>query len=567
MTPLCLGGLANGLAVRNAHRHKLRLHLRLLPHAREQRLDGGVTHGRNHGLMRFLVAANAQRRVVLGSLRQKRAHLVLVLLVSSLEGDRVLRRRHGQRVDGNRPRKRQRVAHARVGQLRHHDDVAGLRALHVGGFLAHHHVQVPQAVLLARARVHQLRAGGEHAADDFQVAQAPDEGVGHGLEHERRRLAVLVHVGFLAVCQLEGAVVARMREVRADVLHHAANALLNNGGADVNGYEQLLGDGLIQKLFQLFLRQLLGAVEVLHHQLVVGLGHQVAQTVARNLRGLGVIGRNVLDAVVGGAILIEVARLHAQHVDDALEILGHANGDGDRPQTAAETRVQLRHDGVEVGVLAIDVVDEYRARKAHPLGLAPQLRGHDLRPGHGIDDEERHFSGLHGGQRVADEIGMARRVEQVDLVIMIRNGRDGRPQRELAANFLLVVIEVGLAVMRRPHARGAAGNVQHRLGERRFAGAVLADEHNVSNMFGSRSCHEYHQLPCRVAAESAGRERATTNEPQPMKRKAPAVRVSGTNVRALRCVEAVQRNAASPAQKHAGISVTQRARQDPEQPR
>ena len=107
-------------------------------------------------------------------------------------------------------------------------------------------------------------------------------------------------------------------------------------------------------------------------------------------------------------------------------------------------------------MLAVDVVDEHGARQAHALGFTPQLRGHDLGTCDGIDDEQRHFGSLHGGKRVADEVGMARSVKQVDLVIMVRNGRDGSAQSELAANLFLVVVKVGFAVVGGAHARRAA---------------------------------------------------------------------------------------------------------------
>ena len=406
--------------------------------------------------MRLLVARNAQRGVVLNRAREEGADLVLFLLISRLDGNGVLRHRQRQRIDGHRARLRQRVAGTRIGELGNHDDVAGLRRLHIRGLLAHHHVQMAQTILFARARVDQLHTGREHAADQLQVAQTSHERVGNGLEDERRRLAVLFHERLLAIGKAESAVVARVREVGADILHHAADALLDDGGTHVYGDEQLLRDGLVEQALKLFLRELLGAVQILHHQIIVGLCHQVAQAIARDLRRLGVFRRDILDAVVSGAVLIEVTRLHAQHVDDALEVLGNADGDGYRPQAASETRVQLRHDGIEVRVLAIDVVDEHGARQAHALGLAPQLRGHDLGACDGIDDEQRHFGSLHGGKRVADEVGMARGVEQVDLVIMVRNGRDGGTQSELAANLLLVVIKVGFAVVGGSHARRAA---------------------------------------------------------------------------------------------------------------
>ena len=62
-----------------------------------------------------------------------------------------------------------------------------------------------------------------------------------------------------------------------------------------------------------------------------------------------------------------------------------------------------------------------------------------------------------------------------------------------------IVVQVGLPVVRRAHAGRAARDVQHRLGERCLAGAVLAHQHNVPHVFGSRSCHVDHQLSCCVA--------------------------------------------------------------------
>ena len=187
------------------------------------------------------------------------------------------------------------------------------------------------------------------------------------------------------------------------------------------GNEQLLRDGLVQQLLQLLLSELLLAVQVLHHELVVGLGYEVAELVARGLGRLQVVGRDVLDAL-GVAAGIEVARLHADDVDDALEVRVHADGDGYGPQARAEARMQQRHGRVEVGVLAVDMVDEHGARQTHVLRLAPQLGGHDLRACHGVHHEQRHLGRLHGGQRVADEVGVAGRIKQVDLVVLVRNG-------------------------------------------------------------------------------------------------------------------------------------------------
>ena len=341
-------------------------------------------------------------------------------------------------------------------------------------------------------------AGLQHAGEHLEEAQTPDERVGHGLEHECGGALGLVDADGVAARHLEAPVAGRMREVRADVFHDALHALLDDGGSHEHGNEQLLRDGLVQKRLQLLLRELLLAVQVLHHELVVGFGHQVAKLVARVLRHVGVFGRDVLDAL-GIAALVKVARLHADDVDDALEVGIHAYGDGDRPQTRAEARVQRGHGRVEVGVLAVDVVDVHGARQAHVLGFAPQLGGHHLWPGNRVHHEERHFGRLHGGQRVADEVGMARRVQKVDLEVLVGNGSEGRADGELALDLFGIVVQVGLPVVRGAHAGRFARDVEHGLGERGLAGSVLADEDNVAHVFGSRSCHVDHQLSCCVA--------------------------------------------------------------------
>ena len=174
----------------------------------------------------------------------------------------------------------------------------------------------------------------------------------------------------------------------------------------------------------------------------------------------------------------------------ALEFGALTDGDGHGAQPATEAGVQQRHSGVEVGVLAIDVVDVHRARQTHVLGLAPQLRRHDLGAVDGVHHEQGHFGRLHGGQRVADEVGVAGGVQHVDLVVLVGDGGDGGGNGELALDFLGIVVEVRLAVVRRAHARRLAGNEEHGLGQRGLAGAILSHKDDVSDVFGSRSCHE-----------------------------------------------------------------------------
>lgn len=76
-------------------------------------------------------------------------------------------------------------------------------ALFIGRFLAHHDVQVPEAILLARAGIDKLHTGLEHARDHLDEAHAADVGIGERLEHEAGRLAALVDERIFAVGETE----------------------------------------------------------------------------------------------------------------------------------------------------------------------------------------------------------------------------------------------------------------------------------------------------------------------------------------------------------------------------
>lgn len=135
------------------------------------------------------------------------------------------------------------------------------------------------------------------------------------------------------------------------------------------GMNRLLSDGLVKQFLQFVLGRLLFAVEVLHHEVFVGFGNQVAEFIAR---GGGCIGVFFGDFFHTFRFAFEIASLHAQHVNNALEVFIDTHRNGHGAQTAAKTGMQGGHDNVEVGVFAVDVVDEHAAGKAHVFGFAPQ---------------------------------------------------------------------------------------------------------------------------------------------------------------------------------------------------
>ena len=181
----------------------------------------------------------------------------------------------------------------------------------LGHVAAAHHIQVSQTVALARAGVDQLKARLKRTRQHLD-------------KHKRHRAIVIARdLERIAIDERHLAVVGRCREVRGDVVHQRVDALLLNAIARKDRHKDALGDRLGQQAFEFLLRQRLLAFQVLHHQLVVGLGNELAQMVV-GLLGLGTILLG--DLRLNGLSAVAVARLHAHQVDDAVKVLALAPG-------------------------------------------------------------------------------------------------------------------------------------------------------------------------------------------------------------------------------------------------
>ena len=339
---------------------------------------------------------------------------------------------------------------------------------------------------------------GERAGQHLDEADAALLGVVQGLEDEGDGTVVIrgdLELG--AVDERHLAVVGGRREVGGDVVHDGVDAQFARARADEHGHEQALGDGLREQALDLLLIQGL-AVEVLHHELVVGLGDRLAQLLAGGLGGGAVL---LGDVELGLRGALAVARLHADDVDDALERVARAPRQGDGAQAHAEALAQLLEAGVVIGVLLVDAVDEHRSGQTQVLGRIPQLDGGGLRALGGVDHEQRGLADAHRRVGVADEIGVARGVEHVDAGALPVDRGDGGRDRELALDLLGVVIERGLGARVAAQAGGLAGKVEHGLRERGLAHPALAYEHHVPHVVGFGSAHG--DLPFRSAGGAA----------------------------------------------------------------
>ena len=199
------------------------------------------------------------------------------------------------------------------------------------------------------------------------------------------------------------------------------HAELLGAGTHKHGNEQALGDGLGEQALDLFLGERF-AVEVLHHKVVIGLGHGFAELLAGGLGGLAVLLGDV-EFLLRGAFA--VAGLHAHDVDDALEAIARTPRQRHGAQAHAEALAQGLHAGIVVRVFLVDAIDEHRTRQAQVLGGVPELDRGGLRSLRGVDHEERGLAHAHGRVSVADKVGVARRVQHIDADVFPVNRRNG----------------------------------------------------------------------------------------------------------------------------------------------
>ncbi len=141
---------------------------------------------------------------------------------------------------------------------------------------------------------------------------------------------------------------------------------------------------------------------------------------------------------------------------------------------------RLREQRLAVADVLVDPVDDDHAWQAalrRHVQDAPRRRLNALVGG---DDDRHRLGRRQDRERLAEEVGEAGRVDQVDEQAVVPKRRDRRI--EAVAMGLLLGLEVadGVAVLDAPGLRDHAGVRKQTLGERRLARAAVADEGDVA---------------------------------------------------------------------------------------
>ena len=344
---------------------------------------------------------------------------------------------------------------------------------------------------LSREILHRrIRLDG--AGDDAEHRDPAGERIGDGLPHEdrgRRTVRGLDHDGLVrCLGRCRERPIGRRRHVADDRVEKWLHRdIRGSRGADQR--EDATGaDAALQAFDELVLGQR-SRLEELLHQRIVGFSDHLDQRVTGGLRRrLEVAGNRALRRLAA-AVGRERPALHRHEIDDAAKILFFANRNLNRNHRAAEDAAQRVERPAQAGALAVEAVEHDDPRRLHFGGHAPHFLGRHLHARDRIDDDERGVRDAQRRPRVAEEIGHAGRVDEVDLGAIPLDVGEAGGEGVLAGDLFFVVVGDGGAFVDAAEAVDSAGIEQQRGEQLRLAGAAMADQRDISQALGVVDFH------------------------------------------------------------------------------
>ncbi len=183
-----------------------------------------------------------------------------------------------------------------------------------------------------------------------------------------------------------------------------------------------------------------------------------------------------------GGVVDDLLREQADETADRRVVGVH--GQVERHDALAEHALADREHVLEVGALLVELGDDDGARHPHRGALLPQQLGRGVDAVHGRHDEQRGVRGAEPGAEIAHEVGVPRRVDEVDLHAVDLERREGQPDGALLAHLGLVEVGHGRALLDAPGAHEGACGHEQLLDERGLPGTGRADQHHVADLVG-----------------------------------------------------------------------------------
>ena len=377
----------------------------------------------------------------------------------------------------------QRVAGGGVLQLGHHADLAGAEGVHVLLRLALQPRDVAHPLLGAPGRIEQRGIAAQGAGVHPEERELAEVGIRQGLEHQRTHRGLGLGGASPGLLGLEvGAAdlgpIGGGRELVDDEVEQRVAADAPGGRAAQHRHDLALRDAGSQRLEHLGLGQR-ALLEILGQEIVVGLGGGLDQLLPPLLHAVGGLGRHRL---LRGLAVGEQRGLLGDEIDVAAEprLLADRNVHGH--DAALEPPPQRVQRAEEVGALAVESVDDDRARQLELRGELPDLLGLHLDAGDRVDDHHRRLDDGEAGPGVGDEVAVPGRVDEVDVMALVVAVRHGRVDRDLPLDLVGVEVGGGGAVIHLAQSGDGAGREQHGLDHRGLAHPAMTNDTDVAEL-------------------------------------------------------------------------------------
>jgi hypothetical protein len=169
-------------------------------------------------------------------------------------------------------------------------------------------------------------------------------------------------------------------------------------------------------------------------------------------------------------------------------VLG-ADRDRHRHGGARECLADRSKRAVEGSALAVEDIDHEGAAQPLLLAPAPGPPGLHLHAEHSVDHRQDRVGGADPRPRLADEVAVARRVDDVDLHAAVLELRHSAGDGDLPLLLLGVVVGDGRSVVDLAQAVDGSGGVEERRDEARLAGVAVAHHDEVADLAGVVDLH------------------------------------------------------------------------------
>ena len=461
--------LGDGFTISHLRRADIRIHTIFALQAVNDDFQMQFAHAGQNGLAGFLIGTQAERWVFPGQFLQAKGHFLDPFLGLRLDRNVDDRHREGHAFQNHRIFLRgQRVTRAGILQADECRDITREDFLDFFTLIGVHLEHTADTFLMALGGVQHLVTRTQHAAIDAHKGQIAVFVVD---DLERQACEGLVFIGgdhaaiggfILAFFRrnLDAFAVNRRRQVFNDGIQQGLHALVLEGCAAQYRAEFAADGAALDAALQGFDTDI-ALIEIFFHRRFINADNSIQQLLAIFGGLVSQIGGDRRFVILRAKLIaFPDQRLHLNQINNALEGIFNADRQLQRNPIDAELFRQRFGGAIEIGAGTIELVDEDDARNIVTVSQAPIGLRLRLHAGDTFNDEDRAIKHAQGPVHFNVEVDMARRVDDVDAVVIPHGGHGGGGDGNPALTFLVHVIGGGIAFMHLTDLVGLAGVVQ-----------------------------------------------------------------------------------------------------------